>query len=412
MIAKAGKSGLLLACCLLTTTLARAQTVHTVDGSGGGDFTTLPSAIQAAADGDVLILKAGTYDPLVIVGKGLTIQADRGNQVTIRDTLHVEAIGPGQCVSIKGLDIDANDVTYAGTVEDCTGPVLIEDCTFDGSGGALVSGGIFIANCASVTFVRTSSVPTLTAGASLGRAALYVFASSVFAYDCTFTGSDGIPGQASSIPGANGATVFDGFLFAAGCTLTGGRGGDGGAGLFGCTNGGNGGDGLRLIGTGTAAATLIEEVATGGLPGNGGGMGCFGGLSGIPVRDQAGTTTTLAGTARKARHNTPARETQNLNSIYDGVLDEFVVSVFGPDQVNGVPFNNYLGANHTAGGGFFLLRGTVPAGGQLAVSAVVPELGMMVDTLTIVEQPIFFDLVGGFAYVGNPTSIALLDSAF
>ncbi len=58
----------MLACLLL-------QNTWVVDDNGGPgvDFTDLPPAIAAAADGDLVLVKAGTYTHFVLVGKGLRI---------------------------------------------------------------------------------------------------------------------------------------------------------------------------------------------------------------------------------------------------------------------------------------------------------------------------------------------------
>jgi len=54
------------------------QTVWVVDDNGGPgvNFTDLPPAIAAAADGDVLLVRAGTYTPFMLLGKGLRILGD------------------------------------------------------------------------------------------------------------------------------------------------------------------------------------------------------------------------------------------------------------------------------------------------------------------------------------------------
>ncbi|MCI0588067.1 MAG: hypothetical protein L0323_14640 [Planctomycetes bacterium] len=59
------------------------QSVWVVDDNGGPgvDFTDIPPAIAAAADGDILLVKAGTYAPFTLSGKGLRILGD-GPQVT------------------------------------------------------------------------------------------------------------------------------------------------------------------------------------------------------------------------------------------------------------------------------------------------------------------------------------------
>ena len=56
-----------------------------VDAAGGGDFTSLQAAIDAASPlgGDTILVKAGVYDSIRIDGKGMTIAADVGNIVSV-----------------------------------------------------------------------------------------------------------------------------------------------------------------------------------------------------------------------------------------------------------------------------------------------------------------------------------------
>lgn len=56
-----------------------AATTHVVDASGGGDFTTIQAAVDAASPGDTIQIRPGTYDGGVIVDKSLTIVGDPGD---------------------------------------------------------------------------------------------------------------------------------------------------------------------------------------------------------------------------------------------------------------------------------------------------------------------------------------------
>ncbi|MGI6307780.1 MAG: hemoblobin-interacting domain-containing protein [Dethiobacteria bacterium] len=53
-----------------------------VDGSGGVDFTTIQAAVDAANDGDIIIVKDGTYNENVVVDKSLVIQSENGADLT------------------------------------------------------------------------------------------------------------------------------------------------------------------------------------------------------------------------------------------------------------------------------------------------------------------------------------------
>ncbi len=52
----------------ITVTAAGPKTWY-VDDSGGADFTTIQAAVNAATDGDTIIVRDGTYPENVVVGK-------------------------------------------------------------------------------------------------------------------------------------------------------------------------------------------------------------------------------------------------------------------------------------------------------------------------------------------------------
>ena len=50
--------------------------IHIVDTSGSGGFATVQAAVDAASDGDVILIRGGTYAGFTISGKSLVLQAD------------------------------------------------------------------------------------------------------------------------------------------------------------------------------------------------------------------------------------------------------------------------------------------------------------------------------------------------
>lgn len=89
-----------------------------VGGSGPGNFSTIQSAINAASNGDTIIVYAGTYyESQIVIDKSLIVQG-AGSSSSIID-------GNGATLSSTGLvKIIANgDVTFSGfTVKDAGGP--------------------------------------------------------------------------------------------------------------------------------------------------------------------------------------------------------------------------------------------------------------------------------------------------
>lgn len=71
-----------LACSLLTVSPAADAAVHHVDCAGGGDYLTVQEAVDAAANGDTILVAACVYEEQVRVeGKAVTIQG-AGSDVT------------------------------------------------------------------------------------------------------------------------------------------------------------------------------------------------------------------------------------------------------------------------------------------------------------------------------------------
>jgi parallel beta-helix repeat protein len=55
-----------------------AASTWVVDASGGGDFTTISAAVAAAATGDTILVKDGSYVENVVVDEALIIQSENG----------------------------------------------------------------------------------------------------------------------------------------------------------------------------------------------------------------------------------------------------------------------------------------------------------------------------------------------
>jgi hypothetical protein len=116
----------LLLLMLLARPLQAAVVVVDFANGPGTDYEFLWQAIDAAADGDTLLIRPGYYETWVTVdGRSLTLLGD-GAGVNIDGTLTVRHLAAGQRVVLRGLDLG-----YAGSVElyDNDGVVYVEDCT-------------------------------------------------------------------------------------------------------------------------------------------------------------------------------------------------------------------------------------------------------------------------------------------
>ena len=78
--------------------------VLVVDSSGGPgwDFTDLPPAVAAAAEGDIVLVREGTYQGFTL-DKGLTITAEEGDVVELVGSIVVEGLPSGSTATLVGL---------------------------------------------------------------------------------------------------------------------------------------------------------------------------------------------------------------------------------------------------------------------------------------------------------------------
>lgn len=216
-----------LAAILASPSAALAQgTVWLVDDDGGlgVDFTRLQDAIDAAADGDTLLLAPGTYDPppafppvpTQLIGKSIAIRAQTAIAPTIGDLVVSDVSG---LVVLEGLDFDR-----PLRLQDSPGRIHLEACRI-AIPNFTANGALDVDACARVTLLRCESN-----GAEnlFPTPALRGTDSNVRALGSVFRGGDG---YGSSTQGAAGARIVGGTLDAWSCAFTGGDGGCGGQGL-------------------------------------------------------------------------------------------------------------------------------------------------------------------------------------
>lgn len=240
---------------------AVAGQVLVVDPGGAGDHTTLQAAIDAAAEGDTILVNGGQYTTpatganAVLTGKSLSIARGTGGEPYLRGTLEVTGLAGSQEVHVQGLRVREVLVT------DCAGDVLLEDLN------------------AGVTFTFLQH--------SLG----VVASDNVVTANSRFIGYDGwnsCGGQCNwGADGGPAVQVLDSRLNLYHCDLVGGAGEDGA--WLPCGIGGNGGDGLLVSDPGSRVRHLATTF-TGGLEGWG---GCGNGWVGAPVNAPAGTVAEL-----------------------------------------------------------------------------------------------------------------------
>ena len=318
-VAKSEREGtpLLVALALTPCFPIAAQTIWVVDDDGGAnvDFTNIQDAVDGAAEGDVLLVRDGSYDSFSITAKSLTITAERGSTVEVMSslsavpTLCVDALAAGQEVYLAGLAIYPSTIDIGGPVVDLannSGTLWFEECSI--LGGPFTFGpprgpGMRITNCTGVAVVRSTVIATETDAIGVG-AGIESHDSHVTLYDSFVQGGDGVELLGRTQPaGGAGVELDGGSLFASGCTFTGGTGGDS---ILFLQNAGDGGAGMQLDGT-HPKATILDCTFAGG---SGGLAGSSGGVDGVPGPDfiaNTGSFSFLDGQARSLKEDSPLR---------------------------------------------------------------------------------------------------------
>jgi hypothetical protein len=145
---------------LFTSLLATPSQTWIVDASGNGDFTDIQSAIDASSDGDLILVRTGTYAGFVLDRK-VTIKAALERFTVVMPALiHAIQPGPGGA-TVSGMKPtwleDASP--FLLEVSDCAGDVVLEDIEFEEY--AYIHLEIVISDCASVSLddFETSGVP-------------------------------------------------------------------------------------------------------------------------------------------------------------------------------------------------------------------------------------------------------------
>jgi hypothetical protein len=266
----------------LTSILAASAAVAHADvrvvAPTGAPFTEIQAAVDAANDGDVVLVKAGTYASFVIRNQEVAVIADTGHVVLVDGAIRVSGVGATRSVLIVGLKATGRESPSASTrhglfARNCAGSLRIVGCELRGAPlntfafgpgpqsnypqplpSCYEGQGAWVERCADVAFVGctlqgSDAQPTLGyggfgtrpyAGATDGGHGIYGDSSQIALLDSTFHGGRsglgyGFGPICEPAPFAGPATGYMGiagdgcrtqssFVFASACTFTGAAG--------------------------------------------------------------------------------------------------------------------------------------------------------------------------------------------
>lgn len=257
---------LLVAVVFALPTLASPEVWFVSRGPEFGHFETIQAAVDAANDGDMIIVRRGHYAPFAIDGKGLSVVAEFPESVWVEaqagSAIRVENVPAASRALLADLGVMQTSSDVVGTVllHDNLGGVQLERVIVGSTKIHPVQQSLRIVSCDDVTIIASGFAQGVLARLSTVRL-----------HETRIHGAQGAGCVSSppSKPGGPGLEVLSGDVLLADCVVQGGRGGDGSNPLN-CCNG-PGGPGL-LLGTDNPTVTVRGGELKGGTPGAD--MGC------------------------------------------------------------------------------------------------------------------------------------------
>lgn len=384
--------------CLLTA-VASAQTVHVVDAAAGpgSNFTTIQAAVDAASEGDILLVRAGGEDQGVLIdGKSLTLQGEKdiNGDATSLSNLTIRNLSPSQWSVVRGFRISGTFLPYEIELDANQGSVWLEDLITPTPGHpffGFVFAGMRIVDCQSVVVSKCVMEATI----SFSTAVPMEFQnSSVQLFDCSFTGAnDNISPEDALVRVTGGSLgVYD-------STIAGGAGDPQCMGHGGCGPALPGEIGLHAINT---ELEIQDSVMVGGV-----GM-----PNGAPMLIEGGTLTQLGSNARTFSVDAPVREGTMVNVSAQGEPGDLAWAYYSLQPSPAFRHRLFDVAFMLDDPLNLLFLGTVPASGSLDLSFPAPTLGAGMDGFTLFVQTLFLDDAGqGFVF-SEPSGVAHLGLGF
>jgi hypothetical protein len=408
----------------LTAPDSAAGGARIVDAPGLPPFSNLQDAVDAAADGDTILVASGSYDGFTITNKSLHVVGVQGHAVLIDGAIQVQQLAAHRSVVLAGLRVTGRVLNVlsepALIVTSSLGHVRVESCNLTGGlGGPLdfndnygdgghgvvlqASPQVVFAHCA-ITGGNGNGDHTgcWTCTGGDGGYGVRVNLSSAAFYQCVVKGGRG---GTTGLQGGNGGdAVWQGnsWLFAAGSSFTGGAGGNGED--FVIAWAGDGGDGLFV--TEFATAELLDNTYAGGAGGKAIVFPENNGQPGAPIAGP-GTVHEHFGEARGVAATRMHFDASNLQVTVLGEPGDKVwlqVSTRPAWRYQGLMPGVHLVANTQVP---MTPAGVIPASGSLVIALPIPDLVGQADRVLYL-QGLGFDALGD-AWLGSPMHTLVLD---
>lgn len=403
---------------------AAAQSTLVVDnGAPPGAYTTIQGAVDAAADGDTILIKSGSgsYGGFTVTGdhiNQLNIVADTNAIFTINGPVSIDDIHPRGNISFHRVKIAPALKTPASvSIYNCAGNIWFTQCIIDGHSGPGDDEGdkraVQAGYCLSVIFSNCS----VSGGHSLvnasvsgvGGRAITANATNISAWNTTFTGGDSSSTPALFAPVFKGATAVqlaDSNNYFSGCTI---RGGNGSSAFFG---GGAGGDGLYLYSFANIILSTCVEAA--GIPGTSS-FGQPGPIGQALIVNSPAQATIANNPVNILNISSPVREGQPIQLNITSAVPELAFIVYSNDSQPPTVYSPIDGPLlvdiNTLAFDVFPGGPSIPAGttGGIITAPILPPT---VQSLRFFVQTLVSDPAFTTFEFGDCAVVTILDAAF
>ena len=243
----------------------------TVNWDGTGDYTTIQEGIDAAVNGDEVIVADGTYTDLGDYGisiheKSITVRSSGGAANCIIDCegvspgFHLDGGSTDKCATIEGFTVTnaLADNDFESAVYCYGGGFTVRDCIITNCNAAAAYGGIFSCRYREGGLTMIENCSFVSNSAEYGGA-IFCHEASVLIKDCEFAGNTAVYDGGAITSYGNG----DLNITIIGCEFTGNSAGDGGMG------------GAVYVGTGSVV-NIAECMFSDNTAYNGGAVCCEG----------------------------------------------------------------------------------------------------------------------------------------